>query len=369
MTDVLLCAPEIGSGEDPLYWGPLLDGLARAGHRIDAFLARPIAARHAPRLHAIERIGLRSILGKRVPALRSLLRIGRHPARVVVLIEFSPLALLATLTRRLLAPRGAIVLLVENHPRHLAGYGIQRLGRGPRLLRRLQAGMATHIVTSNAEGRDYVERELGIASNRVSVFPYLTSCFDGLRCAASTTPLRIAIVGQLIPRKGIEPLLDELAPMAETLERTSTLLEIFGSGPDQERLAAGIVSRGLAASVVLRGSVPYADLGRHLSACNVFLIPTLADYRSLVSFEALSMGFPLIMSCRDGAAGEVVEPGGNGWIYDPLQPGRLRAILEQIIDDPDVLTPMFACSLARAQRFTRRIAVEGLDAVLRRVAP
>jgi glycosyltransferase involved in cell wall biosynthesis len=93
-------------------------------------------------------------------------------------------------------------------------------------------------------------------------------------------------------------------------------------------------------------------VGNAYAAADVFVAPTLRDYRSLVGFEAIACGLPVIASVHDGAAAEVVVPGDNGFILDPRDTGALARALAWFIDRPEERARMGAASRTIARRYT-----------------
>ncbi len=59
-------------------------------------------------------------------------------------------------------------------------------------------------------------------------------------------------------------------------------------------------------------------MGVCYAAADAFVIPTLEDNWSLVVPEAMSCGLPILCSKYNGCWPELVHPGRNGWVFDPL---------------------------------------------------
>ena len=91
-----------------------------------------------------------------------------------------------------------------------------------------------------------------------------------------------------------------------------------------------------------------------------FLFPTLADYRSLVPFEALSSGLPILASVYDGGISETVRQGENGFAFDPRNSEQLAGYMSEFIERPDLIASFSAKSLDLAKRYTLPRAVATL---------
>lgn len=386
MPRILVIFPAMGSGTDPLYWGPLLSALAQRFDALRLLVCHPLDAHKLPGCEVPPPLSSLNFSRLKVPNLWRLYReIGSH-GDVCVLNEFSPLSIasmfICVLLRR---PR---VLLVENHARFLA---VRRGGLFV-TLRRLMARAATVVMTNNKDGETYARETLHCPPEKLLVGPYLTSVLPaGSSVPASSTVagsfsaassasscasceegarpkvLRMVALGRLVHRKGFDAVIDDLATLPQDVKR-SVSLTIFGAGPEQDSLHAAINARGLNGQVRLAGHVAYAELGSHLAGFECFVMPTRGDYRSLSAFEALSQGFPLLMSVHDGAISEVLEDGVNGFAFDPQKPGDFAQALLKLRAGLAAGQDYRRASLARARSFTVARAVEMLSSAVNRAA-
>jgi UDP-glucose:(heptosyl)LPS alpha-1,3-glucosyltransferase len=79
--------------------------------------------------------------------------------------------------------------------------------------------------------------------------------------------------------------------------------------------------------------------------------------------EALAMGLPAILSARNGAA-EVIEPGVNGWLWQPDDPGSLSRLLAAA-DAAARVGSMGAAARASAEQYEAGRMVERLSNLYR----
>lgn len=100
-------------------------------------------------------------------------------------------------------------------------------------------------------------------------------------------------VRNLVPRMGLEMLLDALSAMGQVGERC--LLVIGGEGPLRTRLEAGIRQRQLESIVRLVGFIPEEQLVAYYQAADLVLMPTAQlEGFGLVTVEALACGTPVV---------------------------------------------------------------------------
>jgi glycosyltransferase involved in cell wall biosynthesis len=357
----LLVFSSMGAGGDPLYWGPLLEAVSAAGVAVRVLAGHPLDSYKLPGCSVAAPIRAANFV-------RELLA---HDG-VCVVNEFGTLSFLALAFYGLLLRRPTL-LLIENHDKYLRRYGVRR--RGLLLLyRRLLVRMADAVLTNGADGVSYATTILRTRPEKLRVGPYLTSVFADApaRPAAPQSPsiehpLRLAAIGQLIERKGFDVLIREFASLPSSLSSRISL-SIFGEGVEHERLQARIVALGLADRIRLEGHVEHSELGRRMRSFDAFVAPTLADYRSLSSFEALALGMPMLVSIHDGACPEVLEEGVNGYSFDPDQRGALASALTRLVAALDRGEPFGDQSRRIAERYSVDSAARALASVITTLA-
>ena len=130
--------------------------------------------------------------------------------------------------------------------------------------------------------------------------------------------------GRLIPGKGVFELVDAWRRHESTHPTPGTLV-LVGGGPEDAALRILVSAHGLQ-RVRFVGSVDYDVMHRYYRAADVFVIATLEDNWSLVVPEAMACALPILSSRYNGCCPELVRPGRNGYIFDPMQPASLAAL-------------------------------------------
>ncbi len=110
----------------------------------------------------------------------------------------------------------------------------------------------------------------------------------------------------------------------------------------------------------LRGTIHFVGfaptIADYFHAADFFVLPSYYDPCSLVVFEALACGLPVITSAQNGA-GEVITEGREGFVISrPDDHGELRLALDRMTDD-EARRAMsrHAVELGRAQSFDRHV--------------
>ena len=102
--------------------------------------------------------------------------------------------------------------------------------------------------------------------------------------------LLLAVVAQLIPRKGHRQLLSVLPAIVARQPKISLL--IFGQGPEGEAIAAQINSLGLTQQVQLAGFKP--DLDHDLMGIDIIVHPAEKEGLGVALLKASAAGVPII---------------------------------------------------------------------------
>ncbi len=213
-------------------------------------------------------------------------------------------------------------------------------------LRRLMSRFADAFITNNCGGKDYLVNFLAVKENLVFAQPYLvpdTKALlhnlenDNLTNLNFPRPIFL-YVGQIIPRKGIDELIEACSILHESGYRHYTLL-IVGQGWQREELELKSKSQGLENNVLWIGQIDYSSLGTYFKYADIFVFPTHEDVWGMVVPEAMAVGKPILASKWAGTA-ELVEEGKNGYCFDPQVPERLAELMKCFIDNPELAVSM-----------------------------
>lgn len=193
-----------------------------------------------------------------------------------------------------------------------------------------------------------------VSPERVSIIPYDVDTRDfnpdldinGVRrkyeLRGKTTVL---FVGRISPEKGIDYL----------LRASGIVVNEFGYGDTQFILVGpigGFISRGAAehteyssrllrlikdlglqSNVKLVGSVPFDDLRRLYVACDMFVLPSLAEAFPKAVIEAMACSKPTIGTKVGGILTEI-EDGQSGFLIDPANERQIAEKIRYLIENP-----------------------------------
>ena len=195
---------------------------------------------------------------------------------------------------------------------------------------------------------------------------------DRLGCLASTDrivsrarsdgPLRLIFVGNLLPNKGMLPLLQAL----KKLPSGRWHLTVVGS-LDMHPRCVGRVKKMIAAAnlryqAVLVGPRDGPGLASLLGRSHVFVMPYSHEGFGMAHLEAMGFGLPVIGSTR-GAVKEYVTPERNGFLIEPGDLDQTADCLERLWGDRRLLIRWGRAALQRFHEHPRWVdtvkAIEG----------
>lgn len=133
-----------------------------------------------------------------------------------------------------------------------------------------------------------------------------------MRAPSGDTP-RFLYVGRLSPEKGLDTLLLALHSLRRNMP--AAILELVGSGPQEEALKKQAMALGLDQAVVFTGSLGQDALGEVYSRATCLVLPSRSEPWGLVVNEALHYGCPVIVSDRCGCVPELVVDGVTGFAF------------------------------------------------------
>jgi glycosyltransferase involved in cell wall biosynthesis len=251
-------------------------------------------------------------------------------------------------------------------------------------VRRLMIRAIDAFITNSAAGKKYLTDILHAEEQTVFAQPYQVPDAKALLKRAAIEPRSLEessenrlqlepsslavptflYVGQLIPRKGVQPLLEACQQLKQ--QGQSYQLLVIGEGEQRQALEQYCQANDLT-EVHWLGQVNYGELGAYFQQADVFILPTLEDIWGMVILEAMALGKPVLCSQWAGVA-ELIQAGENGYLFDPQQPAAIAQVMHQFIEHPEQIEPMGARSLEIISQYTPQTAAQFLAEVISQVS-
>ena len=167
----------------------------------------------------------------------------------------------------------------------------------------------------------------------------------------------LAFTGRLVPHKGVDVILRALRELPHDVS-----LIVVGHGPRLKELQSLARRLDVESRVRFCTDVSDEELPLYLRASDLFVFPSQNRLEGfgLVVGEAMASGLPVIIADMPGVR-EVIEPGKEGLLVEPLIAHDLVARIEELLNDPARRAAMGAAARTRAvDRFSLEIVARQL---------
>ncbi len=180
-------------------------------------------------------------------------------------------------------------------------------------------------------------------------------------------PLQLLFLGNVIPRKGLLPLLKALAGIDPEIWRLSVVGGLDFDPAYTSKTQQLVRQLGRPDSVRFLGPLQEAELVEVLSNCHIFCMPYAYEGFGIAILEAMSFGLPAI-GCLDGAAGETIRHGMNGFLLAPSDLAGLTPLLMRLHRDREELLRMgLAACATYAEHPTWQDSIVAIDIFLKKL--
>jgi len=145
-------------------------------------------------------------------------------------------------------------------------------------------------------------------------------------------PLHFVSVSNLHEGKGIDLNLEALAQLTRNgmIDWTYT---VIGDGYERNRLQRIARELGLNERVSFVGARPHDEIGHHLSAADVFILPSYREAFGIAYLEAMAAGL-VVVGVRDQGPSAFIEHDVSGLLVPPQDAEALARQLAAVISDP-----------------------------------
>lgn len=158
-------------------------------------------------------------------------------------------------------------------------------------------------------------------------------------------PVQFLFVGRLIYYKGCDVLLDAFSKVS------GAELVIIGEGPLEPQLKEQTARLSMSGKVRFVGGVGDDELAEAFSACDVFVLPSVAKSEAfgLVQIEAMAYGKPVINTELQSGVPYVSLNGVTGLTVPPSDANALADAMQSLVDEPGLREKFGKAAYERAR--------------------
>jgi glycosyltransferase involved in cell wall biosynthesis len=144
--------------------------------------------------------------------------------------------------------------------------------------------------------------------------------------------MRFAYVGNLMPHKGIDTLLEAF----RILDRPQAMLTLYGGFLDVQ-YAQKIERKAKTYGVMLRGKYRQADLPGIYGEIDVAIVPSLCKENAPLSAREAFIGGAPVIASNVGGLPEAVSDGENGLLFKAGDANDLAQKMRVFLDSPNTI--------------------------------
>ncbi len=190
--------------------------------------------------------------------------------------------------------------------------------------------------------RDLAERAVALGARSARTWPVAdgaeTEGFPTRAAARAALSLDasarvVLFVGNVIPVKGIDVLVDAAAAVAARPELADVRFVLVGGGADIARYESLARERGVGEVMRFTGFRPTDEVPTWMAACDVFCLPSRSEGLPNVILEAMGVG-RAIVATRVGGVPDLVEHDGNGLLVRAEDAAALAGALVRLLAEP-----------------------------------
>jgi 1,2-diacylglycerol 3-alpha-glucosyltransferase len=171
---------------------------------------------------------------------------------------------------------------------------------------------------------------------------------------------KILYVGRMHPEKSLDTLIDSVPFISNKIPNIQVY--IVGFGHMEEKLKKHAKSLGLEKKIIFFGKLSDEDKILAFNACDLFVLPSLAELEGMVVLEAMACGKPiLIANAKDSASTFFVSE--NGLLFEPENPEDLARQAVKILSNDSLRSKMGDASLETSKKYDINESVSRLEEI------
>lgn len=145
---------------------------------------------------------------------------------------------------------------------------------------------------------------------------------------------------RFVGKKNLTRLIDAYATYQKSVEPGAWHLVIIGDGPLRTEVEKQISRLELQSWIHLPGFKQYDELPEYYGLAGAYVQASTTEQWGLVVNEAMASGLPVLVSNRCGCAPDLVQPGINGYTFDPYNVEELAGLMRKLAGGECELTGM-----------------------------
>jgi glycosyltransferase involved in cell wall biosynthesis len=145
---------------------------------------------------------------------------------------------------------------------------------------------------------------------------------------------------RFIEKKNLPRLIQAFAEFLKAMDEQDEAssqwhLVVLGDGALRGELEQRVAALELGTRVLMPGFKQYPELPLYYGLAQAFILASTTEQWGLVVNEAMASGLPVLVSERCGCARDLVQPGVNGYTFDPRDVSALTGLMVRLTENKD----------------------------------
>ncbi|MEI7709490.1 MAG: glycosyltransferase [bacterium] len=172
--------------------------------------------------------------------------------------------------------------------------------------------------------------------------------------------IKLLFVGRLFPEKSIDTLIKAVPHIIK--DHPNAHVMIAGSGHLRPKLEKLMHSHKVSGHITFLGFISEQDKILAYNACDIFVLPSLAELEGMVVLEAMACGKPILIADAEMSASKYFVD-GNGFLFKTKDHADLAHQASKIITDVELRKQMGEKSLKNIQNYDINKSIDLLEEV------
>ena len=229
-------------------------------------------------------------------------------------------------------------------------------------------GKAESLIYPSEMARSLLEKQCKktkvsyVISNGINTEEFKPLAIDNF-CERFNIPedaFKLLFVGRLFPEKSVDTIIRAI-PYIIKKDKNIHIM-IVGSGHLRQKLEKLAKDLDVDNYVTFLGLVSEEDKIFAYNACDIFILPSLAELEGMVVLEAMACGKPIIISDAKMSASRFFV-NGNGFLFETKNPEDLATKALQLITDKNLCKKMGEVSLEKSKKYDIKRSADKLEDV------
>ncbi|OGI95363.1 hypothetical protein A2917_02240 [Candidatus Nomurabacteria bacterium RIFCSPLOWO2_01_FULL_42_17] len=206
------------------------------------------------------------------------------------------------------------------------------------------------------------EKKTAVISNGINTAEFKPSAIGDFynRFKIPDNSTKLLFVGRLFPEKSIDTLIKAIPYIRQ--KHVDTHVMIVGAGHLRAKLEKLARELEVIQHVTFLGLVSDEDKVLAYNACDIFVLPSIAELEGMVVLEAMACGKPIIIADAEMSASRYFVD-GNGFLFKKYNYKDLAEQALKLILDADLRKKLGEVSLANSKNYDIHQSVAKLEEV------